>query len=68
MSNVGQSGYESFVKSLKTNITNGDIIQAVPSQRIAIPMQNANDENEAFNSIDVFVRGVRAYQSIYGVA
>ena len=49
MSNVGQSGYESFVKSLKTNITNGDIIQAVPSQRIAIPMQNANDENEAFN-------------------
>jgi len=49
MSNVGQSGYESFVKSLKTNITNGDIIQAVPSQRIAIPMRNPNDENEAFN-------------------
>jgi anthranilate synthase component I len=40
LSNVGQSGYEGFVRSLKTNITNGDIIQAVPSQRIAIPMQD----------------------------
>lgn len=33
-SNVGKVGYEGFVTSLKKNIVQGDIIQAVPSQRL----------------------------------
>ncbi|KAJ3189901.1 hypothetical protein HDU85_000187 [Gaertneriomyces sp. JEL0708] len=33
-SNVGQAGYEGFVKDLKFHINEGDIIQAVPSQRM----------------------------------
>nr|POE90583.1 anthranilate synthase component 1 [Quercus suber] len=36
-SNIGQSGYESHVTQLKKHIVMGDIIQAVPSQRIARP-------------------------------
>ncbi|KAK3680388.1 anthranilate synthase component 1 [Vermiconidia calcicola] len=36
-SNTGQMGYESHVTTLKQHITTGDIIQAVPSQRIARP-------------------------------
>lgn len=36
-SNIGQDGYESHVRTLKTHITNGDIIQAVPSQRFSRP-------------------------------
>lgn len=36
-SNIGQSGYEGHVTKLKTHIAKGDIIQAVPSQRIARP-------------------------------
>lgn len=36
-SNIGQEGYERHVNTLKTHITKGDIIQAVPSQRIARP-------------------------------
>jgi len=38
MSNVGQAGYEGFVRSLQKHIRKGDIIQAVPSQRIGVPM------------------------------
>jgi anthranilate synthase component 1 len=34
-SNVGQAGYERFVTKLKEHIVKGDIIQAVPSQRLA---------------------------------
>jgi anthranilate synthase component 1 len=34
-SNVGRAGYEGFVASLKGRIVEGDIIQAVPSQRIS---------------------------------
>ncbi|SNX81618.1 probable TRP2 - anthranilate synthase component I [Melanopsichium pennsylvanicum] len=34
ISNVGKSGYEGFVTSLRKNIVKGDIIQAVPSQRL----------------------------------
>ncbi|KAI9622791.1 hypothetical protein H4Q26_015075 [Puccinia striiformis f. sp. tritici PST-130] len=34
VSNVGKVGYEGFVTSLKQNISQGDIIQAVPSQRL----------------------------------
>lgn len=34
VSNVGQSGYEGFVTHLKKRIVAGDIIQAVPSQRL----------------------------------
>jgi anthranilate synthase component 1 len=36
-SNIGRSGYESHVTELKKHIVEGDIIQAVPSQRIARP-------------------------------
>lgn len=36
-SNIGQSGYEAHVTKLKEHICKGDIIQAVPSQRIARP-------------------------------
>lgn len=33
-SNVGKVGYEGFVTKLKEHIVKGDIIQAVPSQRL----------------------------------
>lgn len=36
-SNVGQDGYENHVTTLKKHIKQGDIIQAVPSQRVARP-------------------------------
>ena len=36
-SNIGQEGYEKHVNKLKEHITVGDIIQAVPSQRMARP-------------------------------
>ncbi|UZJ54992.1 hypothetical protein CBS101457_004312 [Exobasidium rhododendri] len=35
VSNVGKEGYEGFVTSLRKNIIKGDIIQAVPSQRLS---------------------------------
>ncbi|RSH78890.1 uncharacterized protein EHS24_001813 [Apiotrichum porosum] len=35
ISNVGKAGYEGFVTKLKEHIVKGDIIQAVPSQRLA---------------------------------
>lgn len=35
VSNVGKEGYERFVTDLKKHIVAGDIIQAVPSQRLA---------------------------------
>lgn len=37
VSNVGKEGYEGFVTKLKEHIVAGDIIQAVPSQRLAKP-------------------------------
>ena len=37
VSNVGKPGYEGFVTKLKEHIVAGDIIQAVPSQRLARP-------------------------------
>lgn len=36
-SNIGQDGYEQHVRTLKEHIKNGDIIQCVPSQRVAKP-------------------------------
>lgn len=36
-SNIGQEGYEKHVRTLKSHISRGDIIQAVPSQRFARP-------------------------------
>lgn len=36
-SNIGQSGYEDHVRTLKRHITRGNIIQAVPSQRFSRP-------------------------------
>ncbi|RKP06947.1 ADC synthase [Thamnocephalis sphaerospora] len=38
-SNVGKDGYKAFVTKLKEHIKLGDIIQAVPSQRISRPTQ-----------------------------
>lgn len=40
-SNVGQEGYEGFVRTLREHITKGDIIQAVPSQRLSCPLRSA---------------------------
>lgn len=37
VSNIGQSGYEAHVNTLKKHICTGDIIQAVPSQRFSRP-------------------------------
>jgi hypothetical protein len=37
VSNVGKKGYEGFVTKLKEHIVKGDIIQAVPSQRLSRP-------------------------------
>ena len=37
VSNIGQSGYEAHVRTLKNHISRGDIIQAVPSQRFSRP-------------------------------
>ncbi|KAI8980300.1 anthranilate synthase component I [Pilobolus umbonatus] len=37
VSNVGKEGYMGFVSSLKHHIKEGDIFQAVPSQRLARP-------------------------------
>lgn len=37
VSNVGKEGYEGFVTQLKKHIVAGDIIQAVPSQRLSRP-------------------------------
>ena len=34
-SNIERHGYESFVTNLKKHIINGDIVQAVPSQRFS---------------------------------
>ncbi|KAH9989772.1 anthranilate synthase component [Russula vinacea] len=36
-SNVGKEGYEQYVSTLKKHIVAGDIIQAVPSQRLSRP-------------------------------
>jgi len=38
-SNVGKTGYQQFVSTLKEHIIAGDIIQAVPSQRLSRPTQ-----------------------------
>lgn len=38
-SNVGKKGYEAHVTTLKKHILKGDIIQAVPSQRLARPTE-----------------------------
>jgi anthranilate synthase component 1 len=38
-SNVGKEGYERYVTTLKDHIVAGDIIQAVPSQRLSRPTQ-----------------------------
>lgn len=35
VSNVGKAGYEGFVTALRKHIVDGEIIQAVPSQRLA---------------------------------
>lgn len=37
ISNIGRKGYEEHVTTLKKHITAGDIIQAVPSQRLSRP-------------------------------
>ena len=52
-SNVGRDGYKHFVRELKGHIVNGDIIQAVPSHRVSLPMP------EGVGSFDVY-RQLRA--------
>lgn len=37
-SNVGRDGYEQFVHTLREHIVDGDIFQAVPSQRLKVEM------------------------------
>ncbi|KAI9832343.1 MAG: hypothetical protein M1826_002029 [Phylliscum demangeonii] len=37
VSNIGQAGYEAHVRRLKEHIVLGDVIQAVPSQRLSRP-------------------------------
>ncbi|CAH0483110.1 unnamed protein product [Peronospora belbahrii] len=37
-SNIGKAGYMGFVKKLKKHIVDGDIFQAVPSQRLAVDL------------------------------
>ncbi|KAL4159546.1 hypothetical protein PRNP1_000123 [Phytophthora ramorum] len=37
-SNVGKAGYMGFVEKLKEHIVDGDIFQAVPSQRLAVDL------------------------------
>ncbi|KAJ3376008.1 bifunctional tryptophan synthase trp1 [Allomyces arbusculus] len=53
VSNVGKDGYMSFVKSLQHHIVEGDIFQAVPSQRVARPTAlhpfNAYRQLRSFN-------------------
>ena len=39
VSNVGKAGYEHFVTELRKHILQGEIFQAVPSQRLACPTQ-----------------------------
>lgn len=39
VSNVGKQGYERHVTRMKEHIVKGDIIQAVPSQRLARPTE-----------------------------
>jgi anthranilate synthase component 1 len=40
-SNIGRQGYETFVKRLKEKIVMGEIIQAVPSQRMLVVMNKS---------------------------
>ena len=41
LSNVGEDGYKGFVRELKKHVTAGDIIQAVPSHRVTVPVPAA---------------------------
>lgn len=41
-SNVGQDGYEGFVKKMKGDIVDGEIFQGVPSQRIKYPLKRVD--------------------------
>lgn len=54
-SNVGQGGYETMVRSLKSHIVDGDIIQAVPSQRITrqIPEGNSTSAFDIYRQLRV---------------
>lgn len=50
-SNVGQSGYECFVRSLQQHIGCGDIIQAVPSQRCRRPLQHQTTALDVYRQL-----------------
>ena len=52
-SNVGRAGYESMVTSLQTHITAGDIIQAVPSQRISRPLPDGVQAFDVYRHLRV---------------
>ena len=52
-SNIGRAGYEGFVDSLKGHIKNGDIIQAVPSQRLACPLPGGLTSFDVYRQLRV---------------
>ena len=52
-SNVGVSGYHSFVQSLRDHIVQGNIIQAVPSQRLSRPLQHGVTAFDIYRSLRV---------------
>ncbi|KAL7750476.1 anthranilate synthase / indole-3-glycerol phosphate synthase [Sorochytrium milnesiophthora] len=69
VSNVGEAGYKNFVKRLKHHIVEGDIFQAVPSQRLARPTAlhpfNAYRQLRSFNpSPYLFYLDVKDFQIV----
>ena len=52
-SNVGIEGYKSFVHSLRDHIVQGNIIQAVPSQRLTRPLQHGVGAFDIYRSLRV---------------
>lgn len=53
VSNVGVEGYKTFVDTLKDNICAGNIIQAVPSQRLSRPLRNSVSAFDIYRSLRV---------------
>lgn len=52
-SNVGAEGYRRFVTELKEHIRSGQIIQAVPSQRMSRPLQHGVTAFDIYRSLRV---------------
>ena len=52
-SNVGVEGYRAFVNALRDHIVQGNIIQAVPSQRLSRPLQPGVTAFDIYRSLRV---------------